>query len=136
MNVTLSKRLPTFSLRLKNDTTFKTVDASGLYLNLKRISVDNRDGSIEIPLIDTVVDLTTQIIVVKSKYVEDFVIYLTAYEVDQIEVADRISAAKEACQYIFPKRKAMELTGKDGNDLFESVTTIFKQAVSEKKGND
>ena len=62
------------------------MDASGLYLNLKRISIDNHDGSIEIPLIDTVVDLTTQIIVVKSKYAEDFVIYLTSYEVDQIEV--------------------------------------------------
>lgn len=86
MNVTLSKRLPIFSLRLKNDATFKTVDASGLYLNLKRISIDNQDGSIEIPLINTVVDLTNQMVTVKSKYVEDFVIYLTVYEVDQIEV--------------------------------------------------
>jgi hypothetical protein len=86
MNVTLSKRLPIFSLRLKNDVKFKTVDASGLYLNLKRISIDNQDGSIEIPLTNTIVDLTNQIIIVKSEYVEDFNICLTAYEVDQIEV--------------------------------------------------
>jgi hypothetical protein len=86
MNVTLSKRLPVFSLRLKNDTTFRTVDATGLYLNLKRISIDNHDGSIEIPLTNTVVDLTNQIIIIKSEYIEDFNICLTTYEVDQVEI--------------------------------------------------
>lgn len=86
MNVTLSKRLPTFSLKLKNDAQYRFIDASGLYLNLKRISIDNLDYSLEIPLTNTIVDLVNKYITIKSEYIEEFNIFLSAYEIDQIEV--------------------------------------------------
>ena len=53
--------------------------------------------------------------------------------VDTIAVEDRIQAAKEVCQYLYPKRKAIEHTGKDGEDLFESLTQMFKRVADSKE---
>jgi len=36
----------------------------------------------------------------------------------------RLSALKEVCQYLFAKRKAVELTGQDGDDL--SIKVIIE----------
>lgn len=58
-------------------------------------------------------------------------------EVDQIEVSDRITAAHHACKYLFPQRKAVEFSGKDGTDLFQSFTEFVKEIVDDKiKDND
>lgn len=40
-----------------------------------------------------------------------------SYETDLITLRDRMAAAAEACQYVYPKRKAIELTGAGGGPL-------------------
>lgn len=40
-----------------------------------------------------------------------------SYEVDQIEVADRIAAAHQACKYLFPQRKSIALDGEGADTL-------------------
>ena len=40
------------------------------------------------------------------------------YEEVIITLDNRMSAAREAAKYIYPQLKSMELTGKDGKDLF------------------
>lgn len=53
-------------------------------------------------------------------------------EVDTIDTAERIVAAKAACDYLFPKRKAVEVTGKDGVDLFQSFGQLMQMAITRK----
>lgn len=43
------------------------------------------------------------------------------------------SSATDLMEFIYPKRKAVELTGQDGVDLFQSFTDLMKQVASEEK---
>jgi len=54
-----------------------------------------------------------------------------SYEVDLITLKDRMFAASDACQYIHPKRKAVELTGKGGGplDVFLNMTPEQRAAT-------
>lgn len=36
-------------------------------------------------------------------------------------------AASDLMEYVYPKRKSVELTGKEGADLFQSLTSLFKK---------
>jgi hypothetical protein len=63
----------------------------------------------------------------------------TAISEDTIPVSIRAQAAKEAAQYLYPKRKAIEHTGKDGTDLFIDRIMNAKRRIEEvddAKGND
>lgn len=53
------------------------------------------------------------------------------YEEDTITVEMRLSAAKEACQYLYPKRKAVELSAGDG---YEPVK-VFELKYERKKSD-
>jgi len=50
---------------------------------------------------------------------------------ERITLKDRMHAAAEACQYIHPKRKAVELTGKGGGplDVFLNMTPEQRAAA-------
>jgi hypothetical protein len=50
-----------------------------------------------------------------------------AVELDVIEPSERIQAAKSACEYLFPKRKAVEFTGANGENLITSIAVAMKQ---------
>lgn len=50
------------------------------------------------------------------------------YEVDRISMDHRVSAAREAAQYLYPKRKAVDLTS-DGDSLGETLTDVLKALV-------
>lgn len=54
------------------------------------------------------------------------------YEVDKIEVKERVRAAADAAPYLFPKRKSVEHSGPDGQALFGTLADLVK-AASEKK---
>lgn len=86
MNVKLVKRFPSFSLKLKHTENFVVVDATALTLSLKRVSIDNVDGSIDISLENTLLDLNEGNLTITSDYLDSFIIKLTPYEVDQINV--------------------------------------------------
>lgn len=53
------------------------------------------------------------------------------------EGAAYLSIAQNACKdlmrYCYPQRKAVELTGKDGADVFESFTQMMKRLADSKK---
>lgn len=49
--------------------------------------------------------------------------------VDNISATDRINAAKSACEYLYPKRKAIEMTGAEGKDLFQSFGQIAERVL-------
>lgn len=42
-------------------------------------------------------------------------------------------AAGDLMEFVYPKRKAIELTGKDGDDLFQSFTAMVKGIADRKK---
>lgn len=52
---------------------------------------------------------------------------------DTIPISTRVQAAKEAAQYLYPKRKAIEHTGKDGTDLFLDAILKAQERAKEKK---
>lgn len=52
------------------------------------------------------------------------------YTVDVIELGDRLSAAKDACTYLMPKRKALEVNIKSE---IEEQAEAFEQFSDEKK---
>lgn len=56
----------------------------------------------------------------------------SGYEVYVIEPQQRIIAAKAACEYLFPKRKSVEVTAADGKDFFQSFAELAKQVVDAK----
>ncbi|HKF93854.1 MAG TPA: hypothetical protein VKB96_04485, partial [Gammaproteobacteria bacterium] len=41
---------------------------------------------------------------------------------ERVEVSVRVQVLKELCQYIAPKRKAMEVTGEDGGPIMGELT--------------
>jgi len=47
-------------------------------------------------------------------------------EIDVIEPETHLKAASEACQYLYPKRKAVELSGEEGKPL--SFTDLISKA--------
>lgn len=47
-------------------------------------------------------------------------------EIMHVSPETRMKAAAEAAQYLFPKRKAIEHTGKDGDPLFTTFTDLVK----------
>lgn len=51
---------------------------------------------------------------------------------DTIPVSIRVQAAKEAAQYLYPKRKAIEHSGKDGADLFIEAIMKARERAKEK----
>lgn len=55
-------------------------------------------------------------------------------EIDNIEPSDRIQAAKSASEYLFPKRKSVELTGKDGQDIFNSLGLLVQSVLASDHG--
>lgn len=42
------------------------------------------------------------------------------------------NAAATLMEYVYPKRKSVELTGQDGKDLFQSFADLAKQVVNAK----
>jgi len=54
-----------------------------------------------------------------------------AHRVPWITLPNRLAAASEACEYVRPKRKAIEHTGKDGEALFQSLTDVLKSLESQ-----
>lgn len=52
---------------------------------------------------------------------------------DVITLEHRIKAARELAQYLYPKRKAIEHTGKDGTDLFLDRLLNAEKRLEEKK---
>jgi hypothetical protein len=51
------------------------------------------------------------------------------YEVDRISVETRLSAASEACQYLYPKRKAIDVTS-GGMSAAQTFAEIMRQAAA------
>ena len=45
-------------------------------------------------------------------------------EIGRIELRDRLNAAKEACNYIHPKRKAIEVSSDEGNITINLATKV------------
>lgn len=58
-----------------------------------------------------------------------------AIERERITLQDRAKAASELCQYLYPKRKALENSGSIGNDdrPLEPLTNAELKALLEKK---
>lgn len=42
-------------------------------------------------------------------------------------------SAKDLMEFVYPKRKSVELTGAEGSPLFQSFTDLVKQIADEKK---
>lgn len=42
-------------------------------------------------------------------------------------------SAKDLMEFVYPKRKSVELTGSEGSPLFQSFTDLVKQIADEKK---
>ena len=53
------------------------------------------------------------------------------YEESVITMDNRINAAKEAAKYVYPQLKALELTGKDGANLFAQRLKMAQERVAE-----
>jgi hypothetical protein len=47
-----------------------------------------------------------------------------------LDIAQR--CASDLMEYVYPKRKSVELSGADGQDLFQSLTQMFKNVVDNK----
>lgn len=91
MNVTLSKKEWLCEYIATSDVDVPLVlAANGLFLNLKRITPDNEDLSLDIDLEHSRVDLVNKIIILKAKptnlLLEDIKINITDYEVTQIRL--------------------------------------------------
>jgi len=56
------------------------------------------------------------------------------YELDRIRAAERIQASKNACDYLFPKLAATQITGAEGENLFQSFGEIIKAVVDKSNG--
>lgn len=48
----------------------------------------------------------------------------------------RRECESDLMQYVFPKLKSMELTGKDGRDLFQSFADIMREVAKEESNGD
>jgi len=53
------------------------------------------------------------------------------YESDQITLANRLWAAAEAAQYLYPKRKSVEHSGKDGGPIEVAQTAKITGLLNE-----
>ena len=51
---------------------------------------------------------------------------------DTIPINTRVQAAKEAAQYLYPKRKAIELKGDDGENIFIQMLMNARSRTEEK----
>ena len=49
--------------------------------------------------------------------------------VARIEVSDRVAAARSASEYLFPKRRAVELSDPEGNNPFQTFNDWVKTLV-------
>jgi hypothetical protein len=50
--------------------------------------------------------------------------------VDRIETGERIAAASKACDYLYARRKSVELTDADGNNPFQTFNDWVKTIAS------
>lgn len=57
-------------------------------------------------------------------------------EIMNIPPETRMKAASEAAQYLYPKRKAIEHTGAEGQPLFNTLTDLVKSVSNLPKTDD